>query len=56
MLKGEWVISMSDLIDFAGKYIDLHAEGGGSIPHDDLMKYLAQCEVLCAGKRVKGEE
>ena len=55
MLKGEWVISMSDLIDFAGKYINLNAEGGGNIPHDDLIKYLEQCEVLCAGERVKEE-
>lgn len=53
MLKGEWVISMSDLIDFAGKYIDEKVEGGGNIPHNDLMNYLKDVEVLEAGKRVK---
>lgn len=53
MIKGEWVISMSDLIDFAGKYLDLNDEGGGNIPHNDLMNYLKDVEVLEAGRRVK---
>lgn len=56
MIKGEWVISMSDLIDFAGKYIDLNDEGGGNIPHNDLMNYLKDVEVLEAGRRVKEGE
>lgn len=56
MIKGEWVISMSDLIDFAGKYIDLNIEGCGNIPYNDLMNYLKDVEVSEAGKGVRDEE
>jgi hypothetical protein len=53
MLKGEWVISMSNLIDYASKYIDENVEGSGNIPYADLMNYLKDVEVLEAGRRVK---